>query len=233
MEQWLRTGSPPDLDAALTILDGVCAGLAAIHAAETVHRLKPSNVLLDAQLKPHIADLGLAMICREDAATRSEIVGTPAYMAPEIAFASEFAPAPPALADVYSLGCLAYEMLTGAPPYEGEGPDGADPAAHGRYAPGAERCPPRAPPRARRHGPPGAGQEPRGAHAGRGSVSARADSCARGQLGAGAHSGGGRPRRFPRIARDHSRPRISPGPKSNVSPTGSARWPPSIASVPR
>ena len=122
VEQWLRTGSPPDLDTALTILDGVCAGLAAIHAAETVHRdLKPSNVLLDAHHKPHIADLGLAMICREDAATRSEIVGTPAYMAPEIAFASEFAPAPPALADVYSLGCLAYEMLTGAPPYEGEG----------------------------------------------------------------------------------------------------------------
>ncbi len=122
LEQWLRSGSPPDLDVGLKILDGVCDGLAAIHAAETVHRdLKPSNVLLDSRLKPHIADLGLAMLCREDAATRTEIVGTPAYMAPEIAFASEFAPAAPALADVYSLGCMAYEVLTGQPPYAAEG----------------------------------------------------------------------------------------------------------------
>jgi serine/threonine protein kinase len=122
VEQWLLAGpSPPDLDKGLQILDGVCAGLGAIHAAETVHRdLKPGNVLLDAHLKPHIADLGLAMICREDAATGSEIVGTPAYMAPEIAFSSEFAPAAPALADVYSLGCLAYEILTGTPPYKDE-----------------------------------------------------------------------------------------------------------------
>ena len=123
VEQWLVQGaSPPDLDIGLQILDGVSSGLAAIHAAETVHRdLKPSNVLLDAHLQPHIADLGLAMICREDAARGREIVGTPAYMAPEIAFASEFASAPPSLADVYSLGCLAYEILTGKPPFEAEG----------------------------------------------------------------------------------------------------------------
>lgn len=121
VEQWLTSRSPPDLDTGLQILDGVCAGLAAIHAAETVHRdLKPSNVLLDTHLKPHIADLGLAMICQDDAVRRSEIVGTPAYMAPEIAFSSEFAPAAPALADVYSLGCLTYEILTGKPPYEAE-----------------------------------------------------------------------------------------------------------------
>jgi serine/threonine protein kinase len=122
LEQWLAESAPqPDFDVGLQILEGVCDGLSAIHEAATVHRdLKPGNVLLDTRLKPHIADLGLAMLCREDAVAGSEIVGTPAYMAPEIAFASEFAPAPPALADVYSLGCMAYEVLTGRPPYVAE-----------------------------------------------------------------------------------------------------------------
>jgi serine/threonine protein kinase len=123
LEQWLAASdSFPDIDVAVGILDGVCAGLEAIHAAETVHRdLKPGNVLLDAAMRPHIADLGLAMLCREDPVTRPELVGTPAYMAPEIAFAKEYGPAAPSLADVYSLGCMTYEILTGRPPYETDG----------------------------------------------------------------------------------------------------------------
>jgi eukaryotic-like serine/threonine-protein kinase len=122
LEQWLaRSGGCTDVDAVLEILDGVCDGVAAIHAANTVHRdLKPGNILLDTRLRPHIADLGLAMLCRDVETTRPEVVGTPAYMAPEIAFATDFAPAPPALADVYSLGCMTYELLTGRPPFEAE-----------------------------------------------------------------------------------------------------------------
>lgn len=122
LEQWLvRGGAQPDVEVALEILDGVCDGVAAIHAADTVHRdLKPGNVLLDAKLRPHIANLGLAMLCRDDVETGPEVVGTPAYMAPEIAFATDFAPAAPALADVYSLGCMTYELLTARPPFEAE-----------------------------------------------------------------------------------------------------------------
>jgi serine/threonine protein kinase len=122
LEQWLvRSGAHPDIEVALDILDGVCDGVAAIHSADTVHRdLKPGNVLLDTKLRPHIADLGLAMLCRDDVATGPEVVGTPAYMAPEIAFATDFAPAPAALADVYSLGCMTYELLTAHPPFEAE-----------------------------------------------------------------------------------------------------------------
>jgi serine/threonine protein kinase len=128
LEQWLaRSGARPDVDTALEIIDGVCDGVAAIHAADTVHRdLKPGNVLLDTRLRPHIADLGLAMLCRDDIAVGPEVVGTPAYMAPEIAFATDFAPAAPALADVYSLGCMTYELLTARPPFEPEG-HGASP----------------------------------------------------------------------------------------------------------
>jgi serine/threonine protein kinase len=123
LEQWLvRSCGQPDVEVALEIVDGVCDGVAAIHAANTVHRdLKPGNVLLDTKLRPHIADLGLAMLCRDDVEIGPEVVGTPAYMAPEIAFATDFSPAMPSLADVYSLGCVTYELLTARPPFEAEG----------------------------------------------------------------------------------------------------------------
>ena len=61
------------------------------------------------------------MLCRDDVEIGPEVVGTPAYMAPEIAFATDFAPAAPSLADVYSLGCMTYELVTARPPFEAEG----------------------------------------------------------------------------------------------------------------
>jgi serine/threonine-protein kinase len=92
----------------------------AIHAAKTVHRdLKPSNLLLDVGLRVRVADLGLANVFRAVADTPREIVGTPAYMAPEIALQHEVEPALMPRADVYSLGCIAYELLTGRPPFAG------------------------------------------------------------------------------------------------------------------
>jgi serine/threonine-protein kinase len=124
LEQWLaKSNGLPDLDLALTILDKICEGVAAIHAADAVHHdIKPSNVLLDGRLRPRIADLGLAAFYRQDRpATKHEIVGTPAYMAPEIAFSRGVDTELRARADVYSLGCLAYELLTGRLPFVGTG----------------------------------------------------------------------------------------------------------------
>ncbi len=121
--QWLaeRT-SPPDLDLALRILDGVCLGVAAIHARNTVHHdIKPSNILLDAQLRPRVADLGLSALCPRDQTGQYELGGTPAYMAPEIAFSRGSDPALGPRADVYSLACVAYELFTGRPPFDGAG----------------------------------------------------------------------------------------------------------------
>jgi serine/threonine-protein kinase len=120
VSQWLaKTGSPPDLDLALSILDGTCRGVAAIHAAATIHHdIKPSNILLDAKLYPRVADLGVAAICRGDQRSRPEVVGTPQYMAPEVVFQRELDSSLRTRADVYSLGCVAYELLTGRPPFD-------------------------------------------------------------------------------------------------------------------
>jgi serine/threonine-protein kinase len=122
LEQWLTNGSgPPDVQLGLRILDEMCDGVTAIHNAGAVHHdIKPSNVLLDGQLRPRVTDLGLAAFCRQGPAGH-EIVGTPAYMAPEIAFSKDIDAELRARADVYSLGCLAYQLLTGRLPFEGTG----------------------------------------------------------------------------------------------------------------
>jgi len=114
LERWLaHQVGYVEVHRAVAILAAVCEGVSAIHAADTLHRdIKPSNILLDEDLVPRIADLGVATLHRAHRASRPEIVGTPAYMAPEIAFPKSDDP-PTQRADVYSLACVAYELLTG------------------------------------------------------------------------------------------------------------------------
>ena len=117
VEGWLaRSDRATDLDEALAILNDVCEGVSAIHAAGTVHcDLKPSNVLLDNRLRARVADMGLAAPYVAGGVTKV-IAGTPEYMAPELNFDSE-QPASPS-SDVYALGCMAYELLTGTLPFD-------------------------------------------------------------------------------------------------------------------
>jgi serine/threonine protein kinase len=123
LQQWLdEHQGPADLDVVFRILDGICRGLSAIHGAHTIHQdIKPDNVLLDKNLRPRIADLGLAVVQRGGQPSAREFVGTPAYMAPEVAFPRGPELAPRARADVYALGCVAYQLLTGRPPFDGNG----------------------------------------------------------------------------------------------------------------
>jgi WD40 repeat protein len=88
------------------------------HQHGVLHRdLKPTNILLDEQAQPHITDFGLAKLFEDEASltVSAAILGTPAYMAPEVA-AGKAASATTG-ADIYSLGAVLYELLTGQPPF--------------------------------------------------------------------------------------------------------------------
>lgn len=104
------------IDEALNVMNQVGAGLSAAHAAGVVHRdLKPENLLKDTQGTVRVTDFGLAMpLCGESArlTLTGTAVGTVDYMAPEQMRGGEV----DARADLYALGVLAYEMLTGHAP---------------------------------------------------------------------------------------------------------------------
>ena len=105
---------------AARILDQIAPGLDEAHAKGFVHRdLKPSNILFDAKGIPYISDFGIAKISQGSGTmTGSGIIGTPAYMAPEQATGDPV----DGRADVYALGIILFEMLTGKQPYEADTP---------------------------------------------------------------------------------------------------------------
>ncbi len=104
------------------IAAGICAGLAGAHAAGVVHRdLKPDNVLIASDGRVVLTDFGIARAFSETGAgsTLGLLVGTPAYMAPEQVEGRQDVDA---LADVYALGVVLYELLTGRRAWPGGAP---------------------------------------------------------------------------------------------------------------
>jgi serine/threonine protein kinase len=120
-------GTPfPERDAA-ALVETLARAAHHAHEAGIVHRdIKPGNVLLLADDRPKLTDFGLAKLAgpitnqRETLTPTTSILGTPSYMAPEQALgnSSEVGPA----ADIYALGAVLYELLTGRPPFKGQTP---------------------------------------------------------------------------------------------------------------
>jgi beta-lactam-binding protein with PASTA domain/tRNA A-37 threonylcarbamoyl transferase component Bud32 len=103
----------------LDILEAVLSGLAAAHKAGIVHRdLKPENVLLADDGRIKIGDFGLARAVSNNTATGQALLGTIAYLSPELVTRG----IADARSDIYALGIMTYEMLTGEQPYVGEAP---------------------------------------------------------------------------------------------------------------
>jgi hypothetical protein len=115
----LKDGPIPGKQAAAYVA-AVARAIHHAHKQGILHRdLKPANVLIDSDDRPHVTDFGLAKhFSRDDGQTRTgAILGTPGYMAPEQASGSKsLTPA----TDVYGLGAMLYDCLTGRPPFRGE-----------------------------------------------------------------------------------------------------------------
>jgi tRNA A-37 threonylcarbamoyl transferase component Bud32 len=116
-----REGALPER-AAASIGAEVAEALAEAHRHGIVHRdVKPSNVLLDADGHAHLADFGIAHSLEPDAERLTQtgmMVGTPAYLAPEQLAGTEVGPR----TDIFGLGAVLFEMLTGKPPYAAMAP---------------------------------------------------------------------------------------------------------------
>ena len=115
----LRENPFPPMEAASTV-EALARGMSAAHARGIVHRdLKPGNVLITEDGSPKITDFGLAKRLDDNSSqTRTgAIIGTPSYMSPEQAAGNVKAIGVPA--DIYALGAILYECLTGRPPFRG------------------------------------------------------------------------------------------------------------------
>ena len=119
----LRDGRPFPPEQAARTVAAVARAIHFAHQRGVLHRdLKPSNILLDEDGSPFVADFGLARIAEGGSgATRADVIlGTPAYMAPEQAAGTSRGVT--TSADIYSLGAVLHEILTGKPPFQADTP---------------------------------------------------------------------------------------------------------------
>lgn len=137
LNQLLGMHGPLAVADAVTIIRGVLSALGAAHAAGVVHRdVKADNVLLTTahgwQGKDvRLADFGIAAIVREDTGNRTEAIGTPNYMAPELIAYGKSGPA----SDIYSAGILFYALIAGRTPFAEPGSPHAVHLHHVQHAP--------------------------------------------------------------------------------------------------
>jgi serine/threonine protein kinase/Tfp pilus assembly protein PilF len=120
LKSFIRRAAPLNTTRALSIARQICEGLAEAHSLGVVHRdLKPSNIMIDREGNTRIMDFGIARSMTASGLTEEGIIiGTPEYMPPEQAEARDV----DQRSDIYSLGIILYEMVTGQVPFSGDTP---------------------------------------------------------------------------------------------------------------
>jgi serine/threonine protein kinase len=120
LRELLRERGPMPPHAAAAVLRPVLGGLAVAHRAGLVHRdIKPENVLVSDDGEVKLADFGLVRAMAEAGITSTSVIlGTAAYLSPEQVSSGAADPR----SDVYAVGILAYELITGATPFSGDNP---------------------------------------------------------------------------------------------------------------
>lgn len=118
LKGFIRQSGQLAIGTALKFAKQVCNGLSEAHRLGVVHRdLKPSNIMIDQDGNARIMDFGLARLLNEEGITRrGTMIGTPHYMSPEQVEGDDI----DQRTDIYSLGVIFYEMVTGRVPFEGE-----------------------------------------------------------------------------------------------------------------
>jgi serine/threonine protein kinase len=120
LKRFIKRSGQLTVGKALSIAEQICEGLAEAHQIGIVHRdLKPQNIMIDSEGSTRIMDFGIARFLEGDGmTTQGMLVGTPDYMSPEQAELEDV----DQRSDIYSLGVILFEMLTGRVPFEGKTP---------------------------------------------------------------------------------------------------------------
>ena len=120
LKSFMRRSKQLALGTAISIAKQVCEGLEEAHRLGIIHRdLKPSNIMIDREGNARIMDFGIARSLHSKSTTgEGLIIGTPEYMSPEQAEGKDS----DRRSDIYSLGIILYEMVTGKVPFEGNTP---------------------------------------------------------------------------------------------------------------
>ncbi|MGD9344754.1 MAG: protein kinase [Candidatus Aminicenantes bacterium] len=118
LKSFIRRSKQLAIGTAISIANQVCEGLSEAHRLGVVHRdLKPSNIMIDKDGNARIMDFGIARSLKEKGITGAGVmIGTPEYMSPEQVEGKDI----DQQTDIYSLGVILYEMVTGRVPFEGD-----------------------------------------------------------------------------------------------------------------